>query len=162
MRTGPVETGPEAERHEGGVGELPPAEPSIRLRAGERLLLRFDGQPGRPAEYDRVGRVARPASVPVTMPEAFAHVREGDAVWFDDGKIGGRVCKLSEEEVEVEIAQAGPDGEKLKGDKGINLPESRLDLPHLTEGDLEVLPFVARNADLGGRPNGGANALLEE
>jgi pyruvate kinase len=96
------------------------------------------------------------------MPEAFAHVREGDAVWFDDGKIGGRVCKLSEEEVEVEIAQAGPDGEKLKGDKGINLPESRLDLPHLTEGDLEVLPFVARNADLGGRPNGGANALLEE
>jgi len=84
------------------------------------------------------------------MPEAFAHVREGEAVWFDDGKIGGRVVKVSEEEVEVEITQAGPEGEKLKGDKGINLPESRLDLPHLTEGDLGVLPFAAGNADLVG------------
>ena len=150
IRTGPVEPDGSAERRAGGVGELTPAEPSICLRVGERLILRFDQWPGKPAEYDREGRHVRPASVPVTMPEAFAHVREGEAVWFDDGKIGGRVVKVSEEEVEVEITQAGPEGEKLKGDKGINLPESRLDLPHLTEGDLGVLPFVADNADLVG------------
>lgn len=150
IRTGPVELGLAAERRAGSVSELPPEEPSIRVRVSERLILRFDRRPGSPAEYDREGRVARPASISVTMPEAFAHVREGEAVWFDDGKIGGRVVKVSEEEVEVEITQAGPEGEKLKSDKGINLPESRLDLPHLTEGDIEVLPFVARNADLVG------------
>src|SRR5215207_2480021 len=84
------------------------------------------------------------------MPEAFAHVREGESVWFDDGKIGGRVRSAGADVLEVEITHAGPDGEKLRGDKGINLPESRLQLPPLTKADLEALPFVARHADLVG------------
>ena len=135
---------------EGKVGTLPPVEQWIRLRVGDSLTLRLDERPGSPAVYDREARLVRAASVGVTLPEAFAHVREGESIWFDDGKIGGRLKSVGAGEVEVEITHAGPDGEKLRGDKGINLPESRLRLPSLTEDDLEALPFIARHADLVG------------
>jgi pyruvate kinase len=145
--------GPRAEGRggrKGRVGELPPVEQRIRLWAGDVLILRLDRRPGSPAAYDRRGRLVRPASIGVTMPEAFAHVRAGESVWFDDGKIGGRVRSVGADGVEVEITHAGPDGEKLRGDKGINLPESRLRLPALTGADLAALPFIARHADLVG------------
>ncbi len=137
-------------RDKGKVGELPSVEQWIRLRVGDSLTLRLDQRPGGPAVYDRKGRLVKAASVRVTMPEAFAHVREGESVWFDDGKIGGRVRSVGAVEIEVEITHAGPDGEKLRGDKGINLPGSRLRLPALTEADLAALPFIARHADLVG------------
>ena len=135
---------------EGLVGELPALEQWFTLRAGDTLVLRLDQRPGTPAEYDGEGNVLKPASVGVTLPEAFAHVRAGESIWFDDGKIGGRIGRVGSGEVAVEITQAGPDGEKLRGDKGINLPESRLRLPPLTDADLEALPFIARHADLVG------------
>src|SRR5215204_128654 len=135
-------------RDKGQVGELSPVEQWIRLRAGDPLTLSLDRRPGNPAVYDREGRLVKAASVGVTMPEAFAHVREGEGVWFDDGKIGGRIKSVGADGVEVEIMHAGPDGEKLRGNKSINLPESRLRLPPLTEADLEALPFIARHADL--------------
>src|SRR5262249_10499635 len=48
----------------------------------------------------------------------------------------------------VEIRRAGRGRAKLKGEKGINLPDTPLDLPALTEKDLEDLTFVARHGDL--------------
>jgi pyruvate kinase len=46
--------------------------------------------------------------------------------------------------------QARDGGEKLMADKGINFPDSELDLPALTEKDLQDLQTVARVADLVG------------
>jgi pyruvate kinase len=48
----------------------------------------------------------------------------------------------------VQITRAGIDGEKLGADKGINFPDSDLRLPALTGLDLELLPVVAKFADL--------------
>jgi pyruvate kinase len=52
--------------------------------------------------------------------------------------------------MQVEITQARPGGEKLMADKGINLPDSRLRLPALTQKDIEDLPFIAGHTDLVG------------
>ena len=134
----------------GRVGELPPAEQLIRLRKGDTLVLTRDGRAGRPARHDRRGRVVTPASISITLPEAFACVREGERVWLDDGRIGGRIRSVNSDEIRVEITHARSGREKLGADKGVNLPDSRLRLPALTAQDLEVLPFVARHADLVG------------
>ena len=40
--------------------------------------------------------------------------------------------------------------QKLAADKGINLPDSTLELAALTAKDLEDLAFVARHADMVG------------
>ncbi len=50
--------------------------------------------------------------------------------------------------VDVQITDASVDGDKLLADKGINLPDSRLDLPALTEKDIADLGVVARHADI--------------
>src|SRR5262249_55628154 len=50
----------------------------------------------------------------------------------------------------IRITQARVQGEKLRADKGINLPDSTLSLPALTRKDLSDLSFVAANADMVG------------
>lgn len=50
--------------------------------------------------------------------------------------------------MQVEIVKAKATGEKLRADKGINLPDSELKLPALTADDIGLLPFIARHADL--------------
>lgn len=90
------------------------------------------------------------ASIGCTLPEALAQVRKGQRIWFDDGRIGGVVRRCSVRRLQVEITDAREGGEKLGADKGINLPDTDLDLPALTEQDLRDLATVAEHADIVG------------
>jgi pyruvate kinase len=132
------------------VGELPAKSQAIVLRQGDMLIVTRDERPGRPAAYDDQGHVLRPASIGITLPEIFPDLRVGEAIWFDDGKIGGRIHAVEEDRIEVAITHARPTGEKLAGGKGINLPDSQLRLPALTTKDVDDLAFIARHADLVG------------
>ena len=75
-------------------------------------------------------------------------LRKGERIWFDDGRIGGVVTRRGSQRVEIEITQARDSGEKLGADKGINLPDTRLDLPALTDKDIEDLAVAAQLADM--------------
>ena len=130
------------------VGELPPGENLIVLRQGDQLILQRDLKPGRPATHDSMGQVLSPAAIGCTIPDVFDDVRSGESIWFDDGKIGGVIEKVERTRVLVKITHARLRGEKLRSDKGINLPESDLQLAALTLQDLEDLSFVAQHADV--------------
>ena len=65
---------------------------------------------------------------------------------MDDGKFLGRVTDLDDHSVTVEIT-APAAKRKLKSGKGINLPDTRIDLPALTEQDRSDLQAVADIAD---------------
>jgi pyruvate kinase len=90
------------------------------------------------------------AHIACTLPQLFGQVRAGERVWLDDGRIGGVVRKASAKSIEVEIVQARDSGESLQADKGINFPDSHLDLPALTDKDLEDLKTLVQVADLVG------------
>ena len=128
---------------------VPAVENALRLHKGDLLVLTRQGL-GRPTKLDTQGRVVRPASVPCTLPKALTQVHSGERVWFDDGRIGGVIRHVLRDEVHVQITVAGEDGVKLAADKGINLPDSTLELAALTAKDLEDLDFVARHADMVG------------
>ena len=130
------------------VGNLPPTENAIILRQGDLLILTRDLRPGRPATSDSGGGILTPARIGCTIPEVFDDVRSGEAIWFDDGKIGGIVEKVEASQALIRITQARLQGEKLRADKGINLPESPLRLAALTAKDVEALRFVAQHADV--------------
>jgi pyruvate kinase len=85
-----------------------------------------------------------------TLPEIFGQVCVGERIWFDDGRIGGIIRRVEPDRLEVEITHAREAGEKLAGDKGINLPDSQLELPALTDKDIEDLTIVAKEADMVG------------
>lgn len=129
-------------------GNIPAIEQSAHLGAGDSVILMRSQAPGKPAVIGPDGTVLEPARIPCTLPEAFDSVREGERVWFDDGKLGGVISHVDHDEIRVEITRARPKGVRLKGDKGINLPDSQLSLPALTDTDREILKFAVRYADL--------------
>ena len=139
-------------RHHGHGSRLggmlaPPGR--IHLQRGDILRLTASGT-GHDAQPAAETRNASLATIACTLPEVLARVRKGERIWFDDGRIGGVVRRAGALAVEVEITEARDGGEALAADKGINLPDTRLDLPALTAKDLADLPVVARHADLVG------------
>lgn len=125
-------------------------KPFILLRKGDLLHLYAQPINGEAALKDNDGSILRPAKISCTIPEVLENVGIGDSIWFDDGKIGGKIVETTKDHVAVRITKANPKGGKLRAQKGINLPDSALNLPSLTEDDLENLPFVVEHADVVG------------
>jgi pyruvate kinase len=136
--------------NEARVLDLPAKSQSITLRTGDLLILTNDSIPGHSAIMDKEGAVLSPASIGVTLPEIFSCVKPGEPVFLDDGKIGGVIIEVDKEQIKVEITHAPTQGAKLQADKGINLPGSDLNLPSLTDKDVEDLKFISTHADLVG------------
>jgi pyruvate kinase len=132
------------------VGELPPKPVTLALRKGDTLILTRDAAPGKLPTRGADGRLLSPGVIGCTLPEVFADVRPGEAVWLDDGKIGGVIRGVEEERLIVEITQVPAKGAKLGADKGINLPDTDLHLPGLTKKDFDDLAFLVGHADLVG------------
>jgi pyruvate kinase len=74
-------------------------------------------------------------------------VKVGEHVWFDDGKLGGEVEAVLPAGVSVRITYARKGSRDLVPDRGINFPESAIDIEGFTDKDREDLGFVARHAD---------------
>ena len=126
----------------GCIAGLPPPSAELLLQIGDRVVL--GAIPPRAAAWRRAPRLG------CTMPEVYAMVRVGERVVFDDGRLAGvvRACASGGVAVEITVAPAG--GAKLRGDKGINLPDSDLRLPAMTAKDRADLVVAGEIADLVG------------
>lgn len=129
------------------VGEILPLEQYLVLKPGDTLILNRDQNPGRNATYNQDGRIEQPAFIPCTLPEIFGYVKVGEPIYFDDGKIEGRIMEVSPDNLRIKITHAKELGTKLKSDKGINLPDSDLPVSGLTEKDKQDMRFVIEHAD---------------
>lgn len=132
------------------IGKLPSLAQALLLKPGDILILRRGSTVGSAATYNNKGELIARAQIGVSLPQMLDYAKPGEPVWFDDGKIGGVFRSVNSDSVSVAITQARPEGEKLGAEKGINLPETRIDIPALTPDDLEALKFIVRHADLVG------------
>ncbi|WP_042455505.1 pyruvate kinase [Neobacillus dielmonensis] len=106
-------------------------------------------------EQEQVGHPATgefPAGVPVSNRKAFRNVRVGDSIFIDDGKIHGKVQQITSEYIQIEILLPVRRPQRIKEQKGLNLPDSymSLNVPALTDKDTRDLSFVTRHADIVG------------
>ncbi|MFN3134146.1 MAG: pyruvate kinase [Candidatus Kryptonium sp.] len=80
-----------------------------------------------------------------TIPIQYEHltddVKPGDTILLDDGMIELKVVSVEGKKVKCEIV----DGGILKSHKGVNLPGVDLQVPSLTEKDIEDLKFGLEN-----------------
>jgi len=127
---------------------LPRQQGAILIRTGDRLKVSCNPRPGRPPLIDRDGVQLRPGRVSLPIPEVYRDACPGDTISFDDGRISGIIEKRSKGKLQVRITHTRKPEEKLPADKGINLPDTHLDLPALSEEDIADLEFVASNADM--------------
>jgi len=110
----------------------------VRLKLGERFALAVEAG----AAPDL------PVAV-LSHAELFAHMPVGQPVWINDGKLRARVVERPSEGCAIlSVTGARAKGEKLKPEKGVNLPGADLAIPALTDEDRAVLDFVAAHADI--------------
>jgi pyruvate kinase len=129
------------------VGELPAVEQPLLLHAGDTLIIHRDNIPGEPAREDADGNVVEPAHISCQQPEVFQYLSPGETISLNDGKISGVIRDVSEQQLDVEVTKAKPTGSRLRGQRGINFPNSDIRLPGLTATDKTNLVFVAEHAD---------------
>ncbi|MBT8220274.1 MAG: pyruvate kinase [Bacteroidia bacterium] len=121
---------------------------NLRLAAGDYLVLTKKKTLGKKVKVKVGDKEINVARVGVLLPQIIDDIKIGDEVYFDDGMIKGIVKAKSKTNAELLITAAYK--AKLSSNKGINLPNTSLNLPSLTNKDLELLPFVSKNADIVG------------
>ena len=97
----------------------------ITVTEGDELVITSE---------DMVGNSQKISTSYQSLP---TDVAVGDAVLIDDGKIELKVVRASGNEVTTQVIYGGP----IKSRKGINLPETQVSAPSLTEKDHEDLLF---------------------
>ena len=123
------------------LGRLAARGSFIPLAVGDTLLLTRDQEPGGPATD------SSPARIPCTLPEAIDAASAGDPVWLDDGKFGGTARRVTPDAIEVEITHAPPSGGRLRAEKGINLPDTKLSIDASGDSGARIA-FASSHADM--------------
>ncbi|MFP7366600.1 pyruvate kinase [Corynebacterium callunae] len=126
---------------------IPAGTQRINLKVGDHLILTSEE-----TIYDPQANPETTPRISCTLPQAVAAIEVGHRVLFDDGSIAA-VCRSKNVtgdivDVDLEVTRARPQGVNLAAYKGINLPDSHLPLPSLTEEDVQHLKFVAAHADI--------------
>lgn len=79
-----------------------------------------------------------------------SYLKKGDRVYIDDGKIKGSVIKVKNQVATVRIIRVSGMKSQIKNEKGVNFPDTEMDLSSLTPYDIQCLPFICKYANLVG------------
>ncbi|MBI5006289.1 MAG: pyruvate kinase [Nitrosomonadales bacterium] len=132
------------------IGAIAATTMAILLREGDLLRLTREALPGEPAEIDEADNSIIPAHISCAQPAVLDHLQPGQRVLIDDGHISTAVESVDAEGALLRVTRAKALGSKLMAEKGLNFPDTDLDLPALTDKDLRDLDFVAAHADIAG------------
>jgi pyruvate kinase len=113
-----------------------------KLRVGDMENGGIDISPGDMLTFTNEKVVGTKQRIYVSYPNLHSDIKNGNKILIDDGKIEVQVKKiLKNNDVQVEVTMGG----FLSSKKGINLPDTKISLPALTEKDLEDLDFIIEN-----------------
>lgn len=77
----------------------------------------------------------------ISYPDFYKDVRLGEKILIDDGKIEVLVVEITaDNRVKVKVTTPGV----LSSKKGVNLPDTKISLPSLTEKDLADIDFIVQ------------------
>ena len=109
-----------------------------KLRCGNFEDEKVSVEVGQKFCFDLIESLGDKKRVCLPHPQIFRSVKEGDKLLIDDGKVALEVRKASEVSIECTVLNNGIISDK----KGVNCPDSILDLAPLTEKDKKDLKFV--------------------
>jgi len=110
-----------------------------KLRVGEIENNGIDVQPGEILTFTNEKVVGNKERIYVSYPNLHSDVKIGNKIMIDDGKLEVVVKNIKKNnDVEVEVLMGGI----ISSKKGINLPDTKISLPALTEKDLIDLEFI--------------------
>ena len=116
-----------------------------KLRVGEIENNALEINAGDLLTFTNTKCIGTKEKIYVSYPNLHNDVVPGNIIMIDDGKLEVRVIKvLANNDVKVEVVMGGI----LSSKKGLNLPDTKISLPALTEKDLADLDFIlTQNVD---------------
>jgi pyruvate kinase len=123
------------------VGPIKPQPVDLEVKVGDKLRLFRD-----PSKSGMVASAEEPAGISCTLPEALDQVKAEEHVFIDDGKIGTIVREVKPEYLLLEVLTPTDSAASIKSEKGLNFPDSAINIPALTDEDRKNLDFVSRHA----------------
>ena len=130
------------------LGEFEGPPIMVRLHREDALVLAREPKLFSPPEMDEQDNELLPARISCSDPDIIDQLSIGQKLWFDDGKMGCLVERIDEEGAHLRVTDVGSKGYKLRPDKGLNFPDTILNLQPLTDKDMEDLDFVVKHADM--------------
>src|SRR6476661_8050072 len=110
-----------------------------KLRVGEIEGGSMLVSPGDVLTFTNEKVIGNKERIYVSYPNLHADVKVGNIIMVDDGKLEVKVTEITRtKDVKVEVLMGGI----LSSKKGINLPDTKISLPALTEKDLVDLDFI--------------------
>lgn len=101
------------------------------LKIGKSEMIRI-------IDTDGTATDAKIKTIGLDQSKIVKNIKVGDGILIEDGKIRLKVIKKEDNFVEAEVE----DGGIVKNHKGVNLPDTKLELSALTEKDLQDLEFA--------------------
>lgn len=110
-----------------------------KLRVGEIENNALEINPGDILTFTNTKCIGTKEQIYVSYKDLHKDVVPGNLIMIDDGKLEVKVTRvLPNSNVEVEVMIGGI----LSSKKGLNLPDTKISLPALTEKDLDDLDFI--------------------
>ncbi|MGE0771183.1 MAG: pyruvate kinase [Cyclobacteriaceae bacterium] len=115
----------------------------IEVQEGQTLRLTANQRNQEHAKSEFATLRIEPANV-------LGMIRQGEHIYFDDGKFEAKVQSANESDVFAQITRISTKNPWIKVEKGINLPDSELTISALTEEDKSNIGFICKHADMVG------------
>jgi pyruvate kinase len=110
-----------------------------KLRVGEIENNSLQVVPGDILTFTNEKIVGNMERIYVSYPNLHSDVKVGNKIMIDDGKLEVKVISIERNhDVRVEVTMGGI----ISSKKGVNLPDTKISLPALTEKDLVDLDFI--------------------
>ncbi|MBD99733.1 MAG: pyruvate kinase [Verrucomicrobia bacterium] len=109
------------------IGEI--ENGSVQVKEGDTIVLRDQPLVGNKKEAY------------ISYQSFASDVKVGELILIDDGKLMLKIIKVDENGVEAKFMNDGI----LSSNKGVNLPDTKISLPSLTEKDRKDLDFAIEN-----------------
>ncbi|MEO6000698.1 MAG: pyruvate kinase [Chitinophagaceae bacterium] len=110
-----------------------------KLRVGEIENNALNVVPGDILTFTNEKLVGTMERIYVSYPNLHSDVKIGNKIMIDDGKLEVKVINIEKNhDVKVEVTMGGV----ISSKKGINLPDTKISLPALTDKDLVDLEFI--------------------
>ncbi len=110
-----------------------------KLRVGDLENGKIELKEGQEIIFTTEKIVGTPERIYVSYPSLANDVKIGERIFLDDGKMEVKVIEiLNPNEVKISVTLGGT----LLPKKGVNLPDSALTMPSLTEKDMADLEFI--------------------
>ena len=118
-----------------------------RVFNGDKILITLMVTHGKPKIVKKKCKY-KLLAISVNLPSLFADVKVGERIYFDDGRIMGKIAEHSDTMMSVLIESGAKEGTFLKVEKGINLPDTDIKSSSLTEEDILNIPLTLEYADI--------------